>query len=326
MWRSLSRLPWSSMQIHWLLHSRVSYLRSTSIHAPHSASKSQHISDRRSPSSLPQFAAAFLTLNTWLEELSTSPPAVFIDTSLVSLQEFTGLPWWATLVTGTVFGRVVLTTPLAVYQNYIMDKVERLRPEIADLGQLHSREVQRDRQLHGWSEKKARAQHKARLRQSISGLYVRDNCHPAKASLLAWVQIPLWLIITVTLRTICISEKTADQPRGFAEGGLLWINDLTVPDPFWILPVVLGATNLLIVEMFTRQRQHGGLIARLATYFMRGVSILMVFIAGSVPSNFLQITDRTDLPETRIEWYGIQPRMSQLWNNSPHCFPLFPPK
>uniref|UniRef100_UPI00358E3683 cytochrome c oxidase assembly protein COX18, mitochondrial isoform X1 n=2 Tax=Myxine glutinosa TaxID=7769 RepID=UPI00358E3683 len=294
MWRALSRLPAGpSLQIHCgLLQSRIAHLRSSRFpvsHSklPHDVARcvcAPHTSDRRSPGSLPQVAAASLTLNYWLEELSTSPPVVFIENTLVSLHDLSGLPWWATVVTGTVITRVVLTAPLAVYQNYIINKVERLRPEIADLGQLHWREVQQDRQLRGWSEKKARAQHKARMKQSISGLYVRDNCHPAKASLLAWVQIPLWLIITVALRTVCISEKTADQPRGLAEGGLLWISDLTVPDPFWILPLMLGATNLLIVEMFSRQRKHGGLIARLATYFMRGVSIFMVFVAGSVPS------------------------------------------
>lgn len=34
-----------------------------------------------------------------------------------------------------------------------------------------------------------------------------------------------------------------------AAGGALWFSDLTVPDSTWILPVCLGLTNLIIVEV-----------------------------------------------------------------------------
>lgn len=32
-------------------------------------------------------------------------------------------------------------------------------------------------------------------------------------------------------------------------GGVLWFSDLTLPDSTWILPVCLGLTNLLVVEV-----------------------------------------------------------------------------
>ena len=42
-----------------------------------------------------------------------------------------------------------------------------------------------------------------------------------------------------TLRGIL--ARTHD-PHGFAEGGALWFPDLTVADPYYILPVVTGGT------------------------------------------------------------------------------------
>ena len=50
-----------------------------------------------------------------------------------------------------------------------------------------------------------RYQFKKNLRRIISELYVRDNCHPFKASLLIWVQIPLWISVSLALRNLSIN-------------------------------------------------------------------------------------------------------------------------
>lgn len=38
------------------------------------------------------------------------------------------------------------------------------------------------------------------MRRLVSDLYVRDNCHPFKATVLVWVQLPMWIFISVALR------------------------------------------------------------------------------------------------------------------------------
>ena len=35
----------------------------------------------------------------------------------------------------------------------------------------------------------------------------------------------------------------------FASEGLLWFHDLTLPDPYFVLPVILAVTNLLNIEV-----------------------------------------------------------------------------
>lgn len=40
------------------------------------------------------------------------------------------------------------------------------------------------------------------LYRLIKELYIRDNCHPFKASLVAWIQFPMWISISLALRNM----------------------------------------------------------------------------------------------------------------------------
>ena len=40
------------------------------------------------------------------------------------------------------------------------------------------------------------------MKKLVKELYIRDNCHPFKASLVAWFQMPLWLSVSFALRNM----------------------------------------------------------------------------------------------------------------------------
>ncbi|XP_009865390.1 PREDICTED: mitochondrial inner membrane protein COX18, partial [Apaloderma vittatum] len=71
----------------------------------------------------------------------------------------------------------------------------------------------------------------------------------------------------------------------FSSGGALWFTDLTAPDSTWVLPVLLGLVNLLIVEIFTSQKMKVSRFQKLVTNFFRVVSVLMIPVAATVPSS-----------------------------------------
>ncbi|NXG01363.1 COX18 protein, partial [Sakesphorus luctuosus] len=128
-------------------------------------------------------------------------------------------------------------------------QLENLQPEIKGLAQRLRYEVSvRGKQL-GWSERVARLQFQRNLRRVVSELYVRDNCHPVKATLLVWVQVPLWVCVSLALRNCSVGASGSHLQEQFSSGGTLWFPDLTAPDSTWILPVSLGLVNLLIVEV-----------------------------------------------------------------------------
>ncbi|XP_078530603.1 cytochrome c oxidase assembly protein COX18, mitochondrial isoform X2 [Lissotriton helveticus] len=202
----------------------------------------------------------------WYESVADTAPVHLAESLLLSLQEATGLPWWANIVCATVLLRTAVTLPLAVYQMHIIAKVEKLQSEIDKLAKQLRYEVSVYGKQKGWSEKVAKFHFRKNLRRIISGLYVRDNCHPFKASLLIWIQIPMWVFVSLALRNFSIPTASFG-------------------DSTWIIPISLGVLNLLIVEMFAIRKIELSRFQKYVTNFIRAVSVAMIPIAATVPSS-----------------------------------------
>ncbi|XP_061582454.1 cytochrome c oxidase assembly protein COX18, mitochondrial [Cololabis saira] len=232
--------------------------------------------------------------DSWYSGLADSAPVHVCEDFLSGLQQLTGLPWWLSIVGATVSVRTLVTLPLAAYQLLVLAKVEALQAEISELAKRLRYEVSVRSQERGWTEKQSRFQFQKNLRRLVSQLYVRDNCHPFKASLLVLVQLPVWVGFSLALRNL--SSDQSDLQAALAEGGVLWFSNLVVPDSTWILPVCLGLTNLLIVEVVSLQRgsqvQTSGSrvqtrVQNLVLNGIRGFSLLMIPIAATVPSSMV---------------------------------------
>uniref|UniRef100_A0A3B4ENH5 Mitochondrial inner membrane protein COX18-like n=1 Tax=Pundamilia nyererei TaxID=303518 RepID=A0A3B4ENH5_9CICH len=217
-------------------------------------------------------------LSGWYSSLADSTPVHLCEQLLVSVQEASGLPWWFSICVATLSVRTLVTLPLAAYQLVVISKVEALQAEISELAKRLRYEVSVTARERSWTERESRFQFKKNLRRIVSQLYVRDNCHPFKASLLVWVQLPLWISLSLALRNLNLQGA-------LAAGGALWFPDLTIPDSTLILPVCLGLANLLIVEVFSLQRVAASRTQRLVLNTVRGFSLLMIPIAATVPSS-----------------------------------------
>nr|XP_060637327.1 cytochrome c oxidase assembly protein COX18, mitochondrial [Anolis sagrei ordinatus] len=223
----------------------------------------------------------------YYEALASSAPVVCAESGLAALQAASELPWWATVVVASALLRTGLTLPLAALQSRVLAKLENLQPEIQSLAKHLRYEVSVCAKQQGWSEKLARFHFKKNLKRIVSDLYVRDNCHPVKASLLIWIQIPLWVFVSIALRNLSVGRASSEGlfiQEQLSTGGMLWFPDLTVPDPTWIMPITLGVLNLLIVEIFALRKTESSRFQRYATNFFRGVSIFMIPVAATVPS------------------------------------------
>ncbi|XP_044132925.1 cytochrome c oxidase assembly protein COX18, mitochondrial [Bufo gargarizans] len=222
-------------------------------------------------------------------KMADSAPVHLAENVLTSIQEVTGLPWWANIMCTTVALRTVVTLPLSIYQMHILGKVEKLQSEIQNLAKELRYEVAVYGKQHGWSDKVAKFHFRKNLKRLITELYVRDNCHPFKASLIMWIQIPLWIFVSLALRNFSFntSGSNADElvHKQLQNGGALWFPDLTMPDSTWILPVLLGSINLLLVEMFALRTMELSRFQKYLTNIIRGISIIMIPVAASVPSS-----------------------------------------
>ncbi|KAK2848690.1 hypothetical protein Q5P01_008524 [Channa striata] len=216
----------------------------------------------------------------WYSSLADSAPVHLCEHFLVSAQQLSGLPWWLSIAITTLSVRTFITLPLAAYQLVIISKVEALQVEISELAKRLRYEVSVQA---GWTERERRFQYQKNLRRLIAQLYIRENCHPFKASLLVWIQLPLWVSMSLALRNLSLDQSA--MHGDLAAGGTLWFPDLTCPDSSWILPLCVGLTNLVIVEVFSLQRLNPTNFQKLVLYLIRGFSVLMVPITATVPSS-----------------------------------------
>ncbi|XP_044536170.1 cytochrome c oxidase assembly protein COX18, mitochondrial isoform X2 [Gracilinanus agilis] len=147
----------------------------------------------------------------WYETLAASAPAHWAEAMLLGAQGATGLPWWASIVVTTTALRSAVTLPLAAYQHYVLAKVENLQPEIKIIAKnLNCDIALRAKQL-GWSKRVARLTYLNNMRRIVSELYIRDNCHPFKATLLVWIQIPMWVFMSVALRNFSLGITVSED-------------------------------------------------------------------------------------------------------------------
>nr|CAD7395628.1 unnamed protein product [Timema cristinae] len=226
----------------------------------------------------------------WFKSLSESSSVGFAKDLVINIHETSGLPWWASIMLTTVLLRTIITLPFALYQNYILAKVENITLEMPELAKELKKETFYAIKKFNWTEKQAAAAYNRTIKRLWNELIVRDNCHPFKGSLLILVQIPMWVIFSTTIRNLVYMLPDRDMASEIISlelsvGGALWFPNLTIPDASLILPVTMGLVNLAIVEVQTLSRlKKPTKLQRYATNLFRGLSVAMIPIAAGVPS------------------------------------------
>jgi inner membrane protein COX18 len=119
-------------------------------------------------------------------------------------------------------------------------------------------------------------------------LYYNEGCHPLKVTILPWIQIPLWITISLALRNMSGAYPGATTSSSLMSSlsneGILWFPDMTLPDPLFILPFILSAANIINIEMHSLKRKQQGKFQRISTKFFRVLSVGMGVIASQLPS------------------------------------------
>ena len=189
--------------------------------------------------------------------VSSSAPVNFMQESLAQLHDFTGLPWWSTIILSTVLLRGAITFPLAIYQSKVLAKVEKITEEMPEIVKELKFETVHAVKKFNWTEKQARIMYNRSLKQQWNNLIIRDNCHPAKATIVILFQIPLWVTQSWGIRNLIYMQPDPTSLKAqlitseMVFGGFGWIPNLTVVDHSLILPVTLGLLNLTIIEVIT---------------------------------------------------------------------------
>ena len=112
----------------------------------------------------------------------------------------------------------VLTFPLQHKSMKSMQEMQRLQPQIEELKKKHAGDQQRQN-----------------LEQMK--LFKEHGVNPMGSCLPMLIQMPIWIALYTTLQVSVELYNSVFIPG--------WLNDLTAKDPYYILPVAMGATMLL---------------------------------------------------------------------------------
>ncbi|CDK29811.1 unnamed protein product [Kuraishia capsulata CBS 1993] len=189
-----------------------------------------------------------------------------------SLHATTGLPWWAFIPMFTFGFRAITTLPIAISQRIRLRKQNSLRPLITATGpilrmklaahaqsQAQARQLSKDpldslKETLSYEKIVVLAAKENRKRQKV--LFKKNGCQVWKSVLLPAVQIPVWLSLSFTFRSLTGWQgwHSSDRPLdpSLSREGFGWVTDLTYADPYTILPIVLEALALVNIEWNNR--------------------------------------------------------------------------
>ena len=221
----------------------------------------------------------------------TFPLIVGVQDVLTGFHDFTGLPWWATIISTTIFFRLAITLPLAREQAITLARTELIQPTINEILEALKHNITIKGRRAGKSVEEVNREFRMEARLHLRDIYKREKCSPLKMYLLPWAQLPLWILISLALRNISGFFPKTPELDGMSlcnpdllNGGIGWITDLSVSDPYFILPVIIGITNLLNIEMNTLRKKEPTKRQRIITRVFRTLTVAMVFFASQVPT------------------------------------------
>jgi len=148
-------------------------------------------------------------------------PAGIVRWSFELINVASGLPWFWTIVAGSVFWRAV-SIPFAIKG---LQATSRLQPHQAQLKALQT--VIQDAQ----ATKNRMEMQKATL--AMRAFYAKNNINPLSA-MIPLVQMPITLGLFFGVKKLCDLEQLQIS-------GVSFVPDLTIADPTYILPAVMLA-------------------------------------------------------------------------------------
>jgi YidC/Oxa1 family membrane protein insertase len=113
------------------------------------------------------------------------------------------------------------------------------------------------------------AEDKTRLTQAMMELYKKEKVNPASGCLPMLVQFPIYIALYWVL---LFSVELRHAPF------ILWIRDLSAPDPYYILPVLYAVTLAAyqrLVPQMTTDRLQARLMTIVVPIAVAGISLLM---------------------------------------------------
>lgn len=180
------------------------------------------------------------------------------------------IPWWGAIAIGTLCVRTIIF-PLVILAQRNSAKMNNNMPQMQVL-QLKMTEARQS----------GNAIESARYAQEMMLFMKEKGVNPLKNMLVPLAQAPLFISFFMGLR------QMANTPvESMCNGGLFWFTDLTVADPFYLLPVITSATLYLTIELGTDSARLSAANMNTMKYVLRALPVVIFPFTMNFPAAIL---------------------------------------
>jgi YidC/Oxa1 family membrane protein insertase len=234
--------------------------------------------------------------------LCANTPVGWLQYMIEYIHIHASLPWWGAIVASTFLLRIVIfPVVMKIQKNGVL--MNNINPEIHKL-------MKRQREYKQMGNKALADQYS----HKIWSVYQKHNCNPLKMAVMPLIQLPLFLSFFIAIR-----RMAAVPVESMKTGGVFWFTDLTVPDPYYVLPVLACGCFVASIELGGETGVGNPQTARLKNVF-RLMPIILIPITASfptglfmywLPASFISISQILLLKMKKVRsFFGI-PQMIQ---------------
>lgn len=196
-------------------------------------------------------------------------PNGIVQLALESLHVSLDIPWWTSIVIGTVIVRLLMF-PLVILGQRNVAHTHNHSPIMQSMQAKYTK-----------ARQSGNAIETARCATELGNYMKKHNVSPLKQMLMPFCQLPVFLSVFVGIR------QMANLPvDSMTTGGMAWFTDLTIPDPYYALPVLTMATFLCTLE-FGVDGVRAESLSRNMRYAMRAMPFIMLPFIINFPSAML---------------------------------------
>lgn len=238
-------------------------------------------------------------------------PVGIVQNCLEFLHISLDVPWWGAIMIGTVVVRLLMF-PLVIVSQRNTAVMNNNLPEIQLLQTKMTQARQTGNQLEA-----------ARYAQEMMMFMKEKGLNPLKNVLVPLAQAPLFISFFMGLRGM------ANCPvESMMHGGLWWFTDLTVPDQFFILPLITSATMWATIELGVDGGRLDAQNMQLMRYFLRAIPLVMIPFTINFPgailvywcsTNFISLVQVSFLKIPAVREYFKIPK---LLKHNPENLPI----
>lgn len=197
-------------------------------------------------------------------------PLGFVQNCMEFLHVSMDIPWWGAIAIGTVCVRTFLF-PLVILAQRNAAKMHNNMPQI----QAYQMKMTEARQMGDQLNT-------ARYGQEMMKFMKEKQLSPLKNMIVPLAQAPIFISFFMGLRGM------ANCPvHSMTYGGLFWFTDLTMPDQFYLLPVITSFTMLATIELGADSAKLSSQNMQTMRYVLRALPFVVLPFTINFPAAIL---------------------------------------